>query len=149
MRGANPTDDFVSIRRMLMGAHERIVEHGFGYAVVFLTFFGAALCKSANDVNTCFSPYHQTRRVLRGLEGVYETWLINNPGQHFKCPTLQDFESVLSRDQPPNDPWGHPYRIRCHPERFTIEFVSCGPDGEEDTADDIRIATEWRGDAGP
>ena len=41
------------------------------------------------------------------------------------------------------DPWGHPYVYRCEDGRFTL--LSWGPDGEENTADDVaapRISSE-------
>ena len=47
-------------------------------------------------------------------------------------------------DSAPLDPWGRPYRYRfpsrADPERF--EVFSVGPDGREDTADDVRYVPQ-------
>ena len=37
----------------------------------------------------------------------------------------------------PVDPWGNPYIYRCFGKKVPIFIVSCGPDGVEDTEDDI------------
>jgi general secretion pathway protein G len=42
----------------------------------------------------------------------------------------------------PLDPWGNPFIYRCHGEKGPIDIISCGPDGEEDTEDDITNINE-------
>ena len=37
----------------------------------------------------------------------------------------------------PTDPWGNPFIYRSYGEEGQIDIISCGPDGEEGTEDDI------------
>lgn len=38
-----------------------------------------------------------------------------------------------------NDGWGHPYVYRLRPDGRSFDIYSCGPDGINGTADDIRV----------
>ena len=40
-------------------------------------------------------------------------------------------------EEEPNDPWGNPYIIRGLDGRLNYEVISYGPDGDEDTEDDL------------
>jgi general secretion pathway protein G len=61
-----------------------------------------------------------------------------------KAPEMDDLLSLDSNGHPwieggkvPQDPWGRDYTIRQLEGRLRIEVVSSGPDGIEDTEDDL------------
>jgi general secretion pathway protein G len=57
--------------------------------------------------------------------------LVTNPGN------LPDWKQLM--DSIPLDPWGHPYVYRCPGSNGKdYDLLSCGPDGQEGTADDVQ-----------
>jgi len=69
------------------------------------------------------------------LQPIADAW---RSGHGNDCPTIQRLkeEREVAATTDINDPWGHPYIIKCD-EQDTV-IVSWGPDGKEGTADDIR-----------
>lgn len=68
------------------------------------------------------------------LQPIADAW---RAGHQNECPTIQRLkeEREVAATTDINDPWGHPYQIRCD-DKDTI-IVSWGPDGKEGTQDDI------------
>jgi hypothetical protein len=70
----------------------------------------------------------------------YPQWAMQHPDK--ACPgalaELREFTSFESD----LDPWGHPYRLMCGPSlppgAKGVAIQSAGPDGQLDTADDVR-----------
>ncbi len=61
--------------------------------------------------------------------------LITNPGN------LPNWHKVLDTSTVPVDPWGNAYIYRCpnsSGDSGAFDLLSCGPDGHEGTADDIK-----------
>jgi len=56
------------------------------------------------------------------------------------CPTLSSLqeEELLSHSVRSDDAWGNRFRIRCDDGEITVS--SAGPDGKNNSADDIRAA---------
>jgi general secretion pathway protein G len=55
------------------------------------------------------------------------------------CPTISKLEQedLLDRDSREDDAWGNRFRVRCDDTQIVV--TSAGPDGQPDTADDIRV----------
>ena len=80
-------------------------------------------------------------QVYRAFNGFYPTTeqgfeaLIRKPTT---APVPEHWRATLA--SPPDDPWGRPYvyrsPVRGRPDSF--EVFSRGPDGREDTSDDVR-----------
>ena len=80
--------------------------------------------------------------TYRGINGFYPSTAqgldaLSTPPASSPAPDPGRWRKLL--DSPPLDPWAQPYRYRfpgrTDPERF--EVFSIGPDGREDTADDV------------
>jgi hypothetical protein len=70
----------------------------------------------------------------------YPQWAVEHPDK--ACPgALAELREFTSFDSD-NDPWGHPYRMMCGPSlppgAKGVAIQSAGPDGQFDTADDVR-----------
>jgi hypothetical protein len=70
----------------------------------------------------------------------YPQWAAEHPDK--ECPAaLAELREFTSFDSD-LDPWGHPYRLMCGPSlpptAKGVAIQSAGPDGQFDTADDIR-----------
>jgi prepilin-type N-terminal cleavage/methylation domain-containing protein len=73
----------------------------------------------------------------------FTAWAMAHP--QAMCPDrLADLAEYAS-DRNPNDAWGHPLKMMCGaalpPGAQHIALVSAGPDGKEDTSDDL---TSWQ-----
>lgn len=69
------------------------------------------------------------------LQPIADAWRAN----HNECPTIQRLKEdrEIAGTSSINDPWGHPYLIRCEEGQDTL-ITSWGPDGKDGTQDDIR-----------
>ncbi len=87
----------------------------------------------------------QREAALVEVNSIHDTvkiWIMRNPG---RMPTWEDLIERDERgyryidvDEPKQDPWGNEYVITSHPDYEHIPVVlSWGPDGQEDTEDDI------------
>jgi hypothetical protein len=70
----------------------------------------------------------------------YPQWTMDHPDK--ACPgALAELREFTSFDSD-LDPWGHPYRLMCGsslpPSAKGVAIQSAGPDGQFDTADDVR-----------
>jgi len=53
-----------------------------------------------------------------------------------------------SMDEVPNDPWGRPYKYSFEPGDEKPRVWSSGPDGEDDTDDDVTFGAKTSGEGG-
>ncbi|MGD1278168.1 MAG: type II secretion system major pseudopilin GspG [Tepidisphaeraceae bacterium] len=81
-----------------------------------------------NTINTALTAFEiDNGRFPTTEEGLAA--LVQNPGN------LPEWKAVL--DKIPVDPWGHPYVYRCPGNGKDYDLLSCGPSGQEGTADNI------------
>lgn len=80
--------------------------------------------------------------VARIYDAVQQFMLRNNN----RIPTMEElitpddtgYAYLPNQEEPPVDPWGNEYEIRTDPNFSHIPIVVCwGPDGQQDTEDDI------------
>jgi general secretion pathway protein G len=85
---------------------------------------------------------------VRSIHESVKMWLVKNttlPERGLEALTEKDQNGHSYLDDLPKDPWGHDYLLRQTGEKaHQFMIVSCGPDGNEDTPDDIRSITETR-----
>jgi general secretion pathway protein G len=82
------------------------------------------------------------RLMTRQIESAYERWRVDSSAE---CPgSIHDLREELGRhrDDPIDDPWGHPYVMKCDaPLPAGCDRAPCvyslGPDGKEGSEDDI------------
>lgn len=72
---------------------------------------------------------------LRTLRGVVDQWRLARPDRAAACPTPDELIGERLVRDPPRDPWGHAYRIRCLDGAALLS--SDGPDGQPGTEDDL------------
>ena len=82
-------------------------------------------------------------KVDKYANEAFTQWQMNNTGKG--CPSGINDLNVYMNDQgkdASNDPWGHPIKMICGsglpPGASGVAIMSAGPDGQENTADDIK-----------
>lgn len=74
---------------------------------------------------------HIAYQMTKDVETAAARWFVDHDQP---CPaSIADLTPYLTR--PGDDPWGHPLVLRC--DSGAVTGVSFGPDGRENTADDI------------
>ncbi len=78
-----------------------------------------------------------TKQSAQQLHTISEAWHATHTQE---CPTAELLrkEKEISVTSNINDAWGKPFKIECTDEGDVI-VTSSGPDGKENTADDIRV----------
>ncbi len=79
-----------------------------------------------------------TRQSAVQLHTVAEAWHAQHPTE---CPTAERLkaEREISSTSNINDAWGKGFKLTCDDESGDITVISLGPDGKENTADDIKV----------
>lgn len=83
----------------------------------------------------------QTRTDLRTMHQAVQLYMSQNQG---RCPsTVNDLvqDGQISSATRTKDAWDHDFMIRCEQSTEPV-IISAGPDGQENTADDISTAPE-------
>lgn len=90
---------------------------------------GVAVLKSLDQ-----SRVRNTETRARTLQSAAVAYLVDHPGE---CPDVEDLEEseILDPTTDHNDGWGRQFSIEC--EESTIHVRSRGPDGEQETDDDV------------
>jgi len=80
------------------------------------------------------SRVRDTETRARTLQTASVAYLMDHPGQ---CPSVEDLEDsdILDPTTDHNDGWGRAFTIEC--EASIIHVHSRGPDGEQETDDDV------------
>jgi len=78
-----------------------------------------------------------TKQSAQQLHTISESWHATHTQE---CPTaeLLKKEKEISVTSNINDAWGKPFKIECTDDGDVV-VTSSGPDGKENTADDIRV----------
>lgn len=83
---------------------------------------------------------HDAEASSRADAAIIQTAALSFRAQHVDgCPTLSSLEEdrLLARNAREDDAWGNRFRVRCDGDALLV--TSAGPDGKENTADDLRL----------
>ena len=104
---------------------------------ILATIVGTNVLQSSDEANVGAAEVQ-----VQKIHGIVQTFMVKNGN---RVPT---WEQLLERDERghryyeaddiPLDPWGNEYVITNHPDYPNLPEIRCfGPDGEEETEDDI------------